>query len=64
MPMNDGNPFMDSYGTVCEPPRGEDNPYFRDDVLESYDGDIVTGIEEQDQEEAYLDTETGLLTYD
>lgn len=21
MPMNDGNPFMNSYGTICYPPR-------------------------------------------
>lgn len=38
MAMNDGIPFLDDYGTIVEPPRGKDNPYFEDDQTEEDDG--------------------------
>lgn len=27
--MNDGNKFLDDYGTICYAPRGEDNKHTR-----------------------------------
>jgi hypothetical protein len=31
MPMDDGCPFLVEYGTICEPPRGKNNPHHKTD---------------------------------
>lgn len=69
MPMNDGNPFMDSYGSICYPPRGEDNQYSveLEEDLNNYYGDVYDELatkNEEDAEDAYLATEIGRLTYE
>lgn len=60
---------MDSYGTICYPPRGDDNPYSveLEEDLNGYYGGVdeeLVARNEEDAEDAYLATEIGRLTYD
>lgn len=69
MSMNDGNPFMDSYGSICYPPRGDDNPYSveLEDDLNDYYGEVdqeLVARNDEDAEDAFLATEIGRLTYE
>lgn len=37
MPMNDGIPFLEDYGTIVEAPRGKDNPHHRVNDQQPYE---------------------------
>jgi len=52
MPMNDGTKFLDTYGTIDEPPRGPDNPHFVH--FQPYDPYILDGNVKKPRHELHI----------